>query len=719
MKRIALILTGVLLCLLMVGQEKPVDAVARRAARKARTEEIARQKAEKKAEKEAQRERNRKAAASSSSASDGRHLTKNQKLKAMKADSTSATLSLTNKTMIERDLEKLADMSAHRDTFVIKDDRTGKDMILMRAIKDDETGEMVANEVLNAAVVTARFRNVAERNGKVDLEFDVIVPKNLYDTKWQLRFYPTLTMLDKSTQLDAIYVTGKEYRRNQLRGYERYQRFLSTIINDPKKFIDINALEIFLKRNIPQIYAFKTDTTFVSEEQFESCFGVSERDAVAHYTDMFAIRRNNKRKASMQKMYDRFVKSPIVEDGIRLDTVIQNLAGDYIYSYVQTIRTSRNLRKADITLNGDIWEEAKKLYTMPESEPLTFYISSLSNFIDPSPRYLLQVIERRAEANMEYNVDFEVGKAVIAPNLRDNEKEIARIKDNLAQLMQNEVYDLDSIIVTAYASPEGSVKANTDLCRRRADAVGDYFGKYVKHYQDSLRMDAGMSIDMTGSGKMTYRYQAEDIRFRTHIGGENWLRLTEEVEMNEVLMPEDKEEYIKLLDISNFDERESRMKKMNQYKYIKDVLYPACRTVHFAFNLHRKGMVKDTVHSTVLDTTYMRAIELMRDREYEAAVVLLRPYQDYNAAVAFCAMDYNASAMAILQDLEPTPQVEYLKAIIYSRNGDDQNAVQCFMNAANADKTYFNRGNLDPEIRAIIKRYKLDEIEDDFDYGSY
>ena len=703
MKRIVLILAGVLLCIVMVGQESPVSASSRRAARKARTEEVARQREE--------RNRQRKA-------SGRRRLTKTQKLKAMKADSTSATLTLTDKTMIDRNLEALADMSAHRDSIVVKDERTGQDMIFMRAVRDESTGEDVLTEVLDAAVVTARFRNVAERNGKVDLEFDITVPRNLYDSKWQLRFYPYLTMLDKTTKLDAVYITGSAYRREQLRGYERYNRFIQSIITDPTKFVDLKNLERFIKRNIPALYYFKTDSTFVSETQFRSIFGVSEQQAIDHYTDRLAIAINNRKLANRGKMWRRYVKSPIVEEGIRLDTVIQNLNGDYVYSYTQTIRTSRNLRKADIVLEGDIYEEAKKIYTMPTSDPLTFYISSLSSFIDPTPRYLLQVIEKKATANMAYRVDFEVGKATVEEYLRDNYSEIGRIKENLRTLMNNEVFDLDSIIVTAFASPEGSVKANTDLCRRRAESVGAYFDKYVKHYQDSLRRDAGMSIDLTsGDGRMTSVYKGMDIRFMSRNGGENWKQLTQEVEINEVLDDEQKAEYMDLLQLPDLDMREARLKKIKDYKYIKDVIYPVCRTVHMEFNLSRKGMVKDTIHSTVLDSTYMRGIELMRDREYEKAVVILRPYQDYNAAVAFCAMDYNVSAMTILQDLEPTPQVEYLKAIIYSRNGEDQKAVQCFMNAANADRSYFNRGNLDPEIRAIIKRYKLDKVEDDFDYG--
>ena len=45
--------------------------------------------------------------------------------------------------------------------------------ILMNAIRDAETGEMVATDVISASKVTARFRNVAERNGYVTIGFDI------------------------------------------------------------------------------------------------------------------------------------------------------------------------------------------------------------------------------------------------------------------------------------------------------------------------------------------------------------------------------------------------------------------------------------------------------------------------------------------------------------------------------------------------------------------
>jgi hypothetical protein len=155
------------------------------------------------------------------------------------------------------------------------------------------------------------------------------------------------------------------------------------------------------------------------------------------------------------------------------------------------------------------------------------------------------------------------------------------------------------------------------------------------------------------------------------------------------------------------------MQKEPYYKYVRENLYPRLRTVKFDFFLHRKGMIVEEMETTELDTTYMKGVAALRDRDYELAITLLRPYQDFNTAVAFVAMDYNASAMAILQNLDRTPQVNYMLALLYARNGDDEKAVQCYVNACKQDRSYVFRGNLDPEIYVLIQRYGLNKQDDD------
>ena len=123
-------------------------------------------------------------------------------------------------------------------------------------------------------------------------------------------------------------------------------------------------------------------------------------------------------------------------------------------------------------------------------------------------------------------------------------------------------------------------------------------------------------------------------------------------------------------------------------------------------------MVKDTVHTTEVDSTYMLGLEALRERDYETALSLLSESRDYNTAIAYVSLDYNASAMDILKDLEKTPQVNYMLALLYARKGDNQNAVQYYLNACHEDRSYVFRGNLDPEINVLIQRYGLNREEE-------
>ena len=509
-----------------------------------------------------------------------------------------------------------------RDTLKVRDD-DGRELLIMKAVRDDN-GEMVASDVIDAAYVTATFRNVAERHGKIDLEFQVVVPESMQDSKWQLRLYPDMFILGDSLRLDGVVVTGRDYRKAQLRGYQQYEKFLSTIISDSTRFINLRQLEIFLRRNIPALYAMRTDSTEVSDEQFASVYGTTEQEAVEHYTNRTAVRLNERRKARREKMYRRYVKSPIVTEGLRLDTVMRAVNGDFIYNYVQTIATRPQLRKVDIWLSGSIWESDRLVYDVPRSGPLTFYISSISTLVDPRERYLKRVIERRVEANTACYVDFAQGRSEVIETLGNNAGEIGRIKGNLAELMENRTFDLDSIVVTASASPEGQLRANGALAQRRSEAVSRYFDSYIRHYRDSLDAESGFLIDEQGT--VSRPREHTPIPFISRNGGENWTMLDALVERDETLSEAQKEEYRRIRGMADADRREKALSGTSMYRHLRENLSPRLRTVRFDFHLHRKGMVKDTVHTTELDTLYMSGVQAIRDRDYKRALEILRPY---------------------------------------------------------------------------------------------
>lgn len=624
----------------------------------------------------------------------------------------SATLRLRDEEPLLPEMEALR--SHRRDTIRVTG-LNGEEMFLMNAVQDED-GEMVAHDVIDAAVVTARFRNVAERHGKVDLEFQIIVPEAMQDSRWQLRFFPDMYVLGDSIRLEPVVITGRDYRKAQLKGYQQYERFLASIVSDTTRFINVWQLELFLQRNIPEVYAFRSDSTEVSDEQFASVYGVTERLAVDHYTNKIAKRWNNRKKSLRDRMYRKYVKVPIVTEGIRLDTVLRDVNGDFIYNYVQTISTRPKLRKVDIVLSGEVWESDRKVYLMSRSEPLTFYISSLSSFVDGKERYLTRVIERRAQANTACYVDFASGSSEVDISLSNNRDEIGRIRGNLAQLIEDTVYDLDSIVVTASASPEGSERANRALAQRRSESVCRFFEGYIRHYRDSLDREAGFSIGE--DGEVVHEVHRPDIRFIARNGGENWTMLDALIRKDSTMTDAQKEEYARLRTSAvDLDALEKGLRMQPYYRYLREQVYPRLRTVRFDFHLHRKGMVKDTVHTTELDTTYMLGVQAIRDRDYERAVSYLRTYADYNTAVAYCALDYNASALGILETLEPTAEVLYMRTVVYTRLGRVQEAVQCYVNSCELNPAYVHRGNLDPEIAALIKTYDLNRQNDsDYDY---
>ena len=596
-----------------------------------------------------------------------------------------------------------------RDTMVVEDP-DGNAVLIMRAVKD-ENGEMVATDVIQAAKMTARFRNVAERSGKVDLNFRIIVPEAMQDREWQLRFYPDLFVAEDSLRLDPILITGEGYRKAQLKGYEHYRRFLDSIAADSTHFVDRFQLEMFLRRNLPDIYRYKTDSTAVSEEEFRSHYGITEQQALAHYTNQLVVRRNRRKVSRKDDMFRKYVKVPIVTEGLRLDTVIVSPDGDILYDYVQSIHVRPSLRKATVLLSGDIFEEDRRIYRVPRTDPLTFYISSISGLSDDAIRYKTVIVERRVQANTACYIDFEQGRAEIRKETGHNREEMARIEGNLRSLLQHRDFDLDSIVVTASCSPEGSYEHNRKLSMRRSESVSDYFEGFLKHWRDSVRR-SGFHIGLDD----TYQEEAPaEIRLLSRNNPENWTMLDALVREDGALSGKEKEDYAQTAAIREPDLREQRLQRLPSYRHIRESLYPRLRTVRFDFHLHRKGLQKDTVHTTVVDTAYMRGLQAIRDREYEQAVTLLRPYKDYNTAVAFCALDYNASALEVLEPMERTDKVLYLLAILYSRRGDDRRAVESYLKACRLNPSFVHRGNLDPEISGLIRRYGLDREPDSND----
>lgn len=559
--------------------------------------------------------------------------------------------------------------------------------LIMKAIKDTETGEMVATDVIRASRVVARFRNVAERAGRVSISFDVTVPSEMSASEWQLKIFPFMTMQKDTIPLDPVFITGEKYRGRQLRGYERYNQFLSSIIVDENDFLRLGQLEIFLERHFPDTYAMKNDTSIISEPMAENLFGVTQRDAFEHYRKNLKWKRNERRKGLMGEMYGKYIKDPIPDRGIRLDTVLTSSEGDFIYRYTHTFRSRPGLRKVTVALDGQMYEDGECFMRLPFSDQLTFYISSLSSLADERVRYKKYIRQRRVYDNTKAFIDFAHASSEVDTSLGCNASELERIRKCVEDIYARKEFALDSLVIVASCSPEGSLALNTDLSAQRSEAVKDYMADFVPdEWRDSLKAS---------------------------ILPENWDQLMRLVENDTILTPEVRHEIVVMAGKMEGgpDAVEERMSLMPDYVYLRENIYPKLRSVSFDFYLHRVDMAQDTVYTTEIDTAYMNGVQAIRELDYRKAVEVLRPYDDYNAALAFMCADYNHSAMDVLSRLgDGDPRVCYLKAMVLSRLERQQDALRYFELALAYDPHLEHRANLDPEMYDIVKSRQNKEL---------
>ena len=552
--------------------------------------------------------------------------------------------------------------------------------LIMNAIKDTETGEMIAVDVIQASRVVARFRNVAERNGYVSVCFDIIVPPGMTDSRWQLKVAPRMTIFQDTVFLDPVYVTGAAYREKQLRGYERYRNFVSSIITDTTDLIRTGQLEIFLERHFPGIYAMKTDSSYVSDRTAENVFGVTIMETVNHYRRHFRWFLNERRKSRVDDMYDRFIKDPVRTAGVRLDTVLLSSDNEFIYRYTHTFRSRPRLRKVNVALRASLYEEGECLMDVPFPEELTFYISSLATLTDDVMRYKMYIRQRYVRDNTKALIDFAHSSAVIDTTLADNASELRRVARCFNDVLSEEEYALDSLVITASCSPEGSLDFNRRLSVARSEAVCSYVERVVPEEWKS--------------------------RLRTSSIPENWDQLMRLVENDTIISMEVKRKifsaYMELKD--DPDMLEKKISGMDCYRYMREKIYPKLRAVGFDFHMHRVDMVQDTVHTLEPDTVYLSGVQAMKEMDYKKAVTMLRPYGDYNAALAFVCAGYDHSAADLIDRLDECDgRVCYLKSLVLARFGMYAAALKYLTLAIASEPSLEHRANLDPEMYEVVK----------------
>lgn len=643
-----------------------------------------------------------------------------------------------------KNVESIAGEAPRLITFV---DKEGVEQTITRSEKDKD-GEDISVVDLEGVTVTALSKNVPERMGRVSLDFVVRVPETLISAKWQLQLTPVLHIGDSLALLDKLFLSGADFLKTQQKGYALYQAFLSSIIPDEdylkrlfdekgykkaihemerafhrswqrdlireKEFIDwsdrtnrrylifndrvernqqnlkeagslfARLPEYWMIRSnereaTPQKYHLFLDDYRIARKEIkrEDSLRIEER-----FYNYKKIMENERRKSLLEDKYNAYVRLPY--SAARLDTVLRR--GDsFEYHYVQEIDAPRDVKKVTLTLDGRVLAKDESTYPLPQTDTITYYISSMLQFLDETERYKVQIVERRAEVRQTSFITFEKGASVVLEELGENEKELQKIFETIAKLTYSGELVMDSISMTATASPEGSETLNKILSLKRSEALKNYL---IKKTDDKKGIDTLITASATG---------------------EDWVRLAAKVgAASDEDMP-NKEDILAIIHSPyRADEREERIKRYKaDYAYLLRYVYPDLRAVHFKFNLHRRDMEKDTIHTSVPDDYYQRGMEYLRQRRYKDALVILSDYNDFNTGVCLMSLGYDRRAYEILSLAEDTPNRNYLLAILAMRLQKEAEAVRYLLRAAEADESKIWRGKLDPEINRLINAYNL------------
>ena len=375
--------------------------------------------------------------------------------------------------------------------------------------------------------------------------------------------------------------------------------------------------------------------------------------------------------------FNRFVKFPYPED-VRLDSLVEGRS-TVTYYYSQAVKTDETSKKMLVTLQGQVLAVDDSAYRLPPSDTLSYVVSSMLSFVDTVPRYRIKVIDKFVTVEDRNYIQFFVGDTRVVDTLGDNRRQLDKITGLMRQIVEQQEFYVDTITLTAASSPEGAYAFNERLSQGRAAALKRYL---VRRY--------GRSIDTM----LTVRWVAED-----------WAELTTRIRTDREIVNRDAIlELIAAEKIPDRREQAIRQRFLKDYAYIRSVIYPQLRAVNFRYSLRRKGMVKDTIHTTELDTTYARGVELLQKRKYAKALYVLNDYNDRNTVVAHLSLDHNERAMELLATMPKDAVTEYLRAIACSRLGRKAEGREHFLEACRLDGRMEYRGNLDPEIAELLKQ---------------
>ena len=523
----------------------------------------------------------------------------------------------------------------------------GRDSVFLAEVERDSIGEVtMKGGTVPTVYVVAKSKTVAERNGEIALDFIIGIPATLQNNTWGLSLTPVVENNGTEEALQPLSIRGELFSEVHKRQYWQMNKYLNRILGD---------------------------TTGLS----------STVSLAAKYYEAYNRYLGNNKKRLAEKLettYKETISFPYLSDP-RLDSVLLR-KGELRYYYTQRYRPTKNTHRLHLYFRGYIDAIDRSQYALANSDTLTYTVTSMLSLLDNEPRYMLKVIDKYVEVRDRNYITFPVGRANVIDTMGQNLVQLAKIERLMDTLINQYEFFVDSITIIASSSPDGSMATNNRIAGERARSIKERLVRKFGHEVDTL--------------------------IRTRSIGEDWALLKRLIRHNSD-MP-NWEQITAMIDQSrNLDVTEPQIRQQfpKDYAYMKEVLYPQLRAVDFRYNLRRVDMVKDTVVLTVLDTTYMRGVQQLRDRDYVGALRTLNDYKSQNLAIVLLSLGYDEAALEILKQLpakEKNAKTDYLSAIALSRINRPQEGLECYLKAIQTDPVLKFRGNLDPEIQILYKQ---------------
>lgn len=425
---------------------------------------------------------------------------------------------------------------------------------------------------------------------------------------------------------------------------------------------------------------------------------LSEQDsaAIAAHRYLYGdIAENEMKKSLLEQTFRQLVPYPYRADegSLKIDTLCSP-GHNFFYLYRYDYPVSTGLKKLRVVLGSRVEAIDLSSYTLPPSDTLSYIVSSLDQLMDTTLVVKKSKVYRDVKHQLTVYFKFPANRWEFDIAYEDNRAQMDTLV-NAYRGFARQGLIIDDVTMTAAASLDGNYASNAKLSQRRADALKAYLlGRY----------GGEMEVERT---------------FRALSIGEDWEMARHLIRRHPTLTG--KEAILqKMSRVSDPDkvEGEIRWGFKNEYKVIREEIYPLLRRVDLSFTMHRPNMeVPDSVHREYR-RDYAGALRLLENKDYAGALAVLQKYADYNTALCLAGMGRRENAYTLLRGLEQTPDVQYLSAIVLYQMKRKGEAAAMLMRACAADPEKILRISRDTDMKALVREYglqpKLDELNISF-----